>query len=81
MIEHLFDPDTATRPPSTPDELPFVAAQPWTVIARLRAVITTGTLPRPARRTALDLVWRVAAIALVTVLILGLLPALTEAAA
>jgi hypothetical protein len=44
-------------------------------------VITADTLPRPARRTALDVAWRVAAIALVTVLILGLLPLVAEAAA
>jgi hypothetical protein len=44
-------------------------------------VITADALPLPARRTALDLLWRAAAIALISVLILGLLPLMAEAAA
>jgi hypothetical protein len=42
--------------------------------------VITDPAPRPGRRVALDLVLRALAIAFVTLLILGLLPAIAEAA-
>jgi hypothetical protein len=43
--------------------------------------VTDQPAPRTRRRVALDLLLRIAAIALVTLLILGLLPAIAGAAA
>ena len=42
--------------------------------------VTVNPAPRPARRVALEMVLRALAIAIATLLILGLLPAIVEAA-
>jgi len=54
-------------------------AQPNALVARPMPV-TINPAPRTGRRVALDLGLRVLAIALVTMLILGLLPAITQVA-
>lgn len=54
-------------------------AQPKDPIARLM-LVTVNPAPGPARRVALELALRALAIALATLLILGLLPAIVEAA-
>ena len=91
MIEHLFYP-IHQRPAFCPvkrrrarpaleitPEIGPSRAQPNDPIVRLMPVITDPA-PRPGRRVALDLVLRALAIAFVTLLILGLLPAIAEAA-
>ena len=55
-------------------------AQPFGVVMRLRQVIATRLL-HPDRRLLLELLLRGLAAALSAVVILGLLPAITEAAA
>ena len=54
--------------------------QPIRVVARLNDVIA-NLIHRPDRHVALDLLLRLAALALVTVALLGLLPAIAEVAA
>ena len=83
MIEHLFylysPRHAARRTQSDARDFDRSRAQPKGPIARLMPV-TANPAPRPARRVALELVLRALAIALVTLLILGLLPAIAEAA-
>ena len=55
-------------------------AQPNRGVARLNGVIA-NLIHRPDRHVALDLLLRLAAVALVTIAILGLLPAIAEVAA
>jgi hypothetical protein len=55
-------------------------AQPNGGVARLNGVIA-NLIHRPDRHVALDLLLRLAAAALVTIAILGLLPAIAEVAA
>jgi hypothetical protein len=54
--------------------------QPNRRVARLNGVIA-NLIHRPDRYVALDLLLRLAAVALVTIAILGLLPAIAEVAA
>lgn len=54
--------------------------QPNRGVARLNGVIA-NLIHRPDRHVALDLLLRLAAVALVTIAILGLLPAIAEVAA
>ena len=60
----------------------FVApeAQPNRGVVRLNGMIA-NLIHRPDRHVALDLLLRLAAVALVTIAILGLLPAIAEVAA
>ncbi len=82
MIEHLFYHHRRACLPANAircSRFDRSRAQPKASIARLMPV-TVNPAPRPARRVALELVLRALAIAIATLLILGLLPAIVEAA-